>query len=181
LDWVLTGMNEARITDVKASNDPQSIRTLLESRGFEAVVIDAMIAALPKSGQPTYTRANIPSPVRERAELQARQIALATFDSRVRISDLQTKAESIVLKSLMRVSIRLRCWQLDWIGLNLKLFLLSTKHARDSYNFLKLNRENHISCSARKSKLLKRNGERGRNRTFNLLIKSHFHRNTEIY
>jgi hypothetical protein len=100
LDWLLTGMNEARITDSRASNDPQSIRTLLESRGFEAAVIDAMIAALPKSGQPTYTPAAIPLQVRERAELQARQIALATFDSRVRISDLQTKAESIVLKSL---------------------------------------------------------------------------------
>jgi hypothetical protein len=93
-------MSERRITDAKASNDPESIRALLKSRGFEPTVIEAMISALPKSEQPPYTRANISPTVREKAELQARQVALATFESRFQIADLQAKAESGKLKSL---------------------------------------------------------------------------------
>jgi hypothetical protein len=100
LDWLLSGMEEDRITDSKATNDPESIRSLLKSRGFEDSVIEAMVAAVPRTEQPAYTLASIPLAVRERAELQARQIALAMFESRLRIADLKTKAESPVLKSM---------------------------------------------------------------------------------
>ncbi len=100
LEWLLSGMNENQITDSKASNDPESIRTLLKSRGFEDSLIEAMVAALPRPEKQEYTLTNISSSVREKAEFQAKQIALAMFESRKRISDLKANAESLTLKSL---------------------------------------------------------------------------------
>jgi hypothetical protein len=100
LDWLLAGMQERRLTESKATNDPDSIRRLLQARGFDENVITAMIAAMPTQEHQPVLLTNISADIRLEAELQARQIALATFDSRQTISDLRKSSESAALRSL---------------------------------------------------------------------------------
>jgi len=100
LDWLLSGMQERRVTEAKASNDPESIRALLRSRGFDEAIIATMIAAMPATTQPAYSVVNLTPEVRQQAELQARQIALATFESRQTIADLKARAVAEGLRCL---------------------------------------------------------------------------------
>lgn len=100
LDWLLAGMQERRLTESKATNDPESIRKLLQARGFDENVITAMIAAMPTQEHQPVLLTNISADIRLEAELQARQIALATFDSRQTVSDLRKTSESPALQSL---------------------------------------------------------------------------------
>jgi hypothetical protein len=97
LDWLLAGMQERRLTESRATNDPESIRKLLKARGFDENIIRAMIAAMPVQEQEPVLLTNIPEQVRLEAELQARQIALATFDSRQTLSDLRATSTSSAL------------------------------------------------------------------------------------
>ncbi|HEU5342412.1 hypothetical protein, partial [Edaphobacter sp.] len=103
LDWLLAGMQERRLTESKASNDPDSIRTLLKSRGFDESIIETMVAAVPVSKESALSLSKLTAPVREQAQLQARQIALATFESRQVIADLRAGTESEALKEVYDV------------------------------------------------------------------------------
>jgi hypothetical protein len=103
LDWLLAGMQERRLTESKASNDPDSIRTLLKSRGFDESIIETMVAAVPVSKESALSLSKLTVPVREQAQLQARQIALATFESRQVIADLRAGTESEALKEVYDV------------------------------------------------------------------------------
>lgn len=100
LDWLLAGMRERRLTESKATNDPESIRKLLRARGFDESIISAMIAAMPVQEEQPVLLTHIPEAIRLDAELQARQIALATFDSRQTLADLKTSAKSSTLANL---------------------------------------------------------------------------------
>jgi hypothetical protein len=103
LDWLIAGMQERRLTESKASNDPDSIRTLLRSRGFDESIIETIVAAVPVSKDSVLSLSKLSAPVREQAQLQARQIALATFESRQVIADLRAGTESEALKELYDV------------------------------------------------------------------------------
>jgi hypothetical protein len=103
LDWLLAGMQERRLTESKASNDPESIRTLLRSRGFDESIIETMVAAVPVSKESVLSLSKLSAPIREQAQLQARQIALATFESRQVIADLRAGTESETLKEIYDV------------------------------------------------------------------------------
>jgi hypothetical protein len=92
LEWLLDGMNGRRLTDAEGVQNPASIRKLLEDRGFDAATIDAMIAAMPPGGQEQRKTVDMDPALRADAERQARQIALATFESRTTVSDLLAKS-----------------------------------------------------------------------------------------
>ncbi len=100
LDWLLAGMQERRLTESKATNDPESISKLLRARGFDENIIKAMIAAMPVQEQQPILLTNVPAQIRLEAELQARQIALATFDSRQTFSDLRKTSSSLALGAI---------------------------------------------------------------------------------
>lgn len=100
LEWVLDGMNERRMTDATPSTSPASVRRVLTERGFPAEMIDAMIAAMPPTADEQPTPMVLKRRVRELAEMQARQIALATFESRRRLEDLRNAATGTALTSL---------------------------------------------------------------------------------
>jgi hypothetical protein len=103
LDWLLAGMQERRLTESRASNDPDSIRNLLKARGFDESIINTMVAAMPAPKESAFSVSKLPPIVREQAQLQARQIALATFESRQVIADLREGTESDALKDLYDV------------------------------------------------------------------------------
>lgn len=101
LEWVLEGMGGRRLTDSAAARNPSSIRKLLEERGFDTATIETMIAAMPKtdhegSGSPI----SMDPLLRADAERHAKQIALATFESRITLSDLLNQSKSAALQEL---------------------------------------------------------------------------------
>jgi hypothetical protein len=100
LDWVISGMQQRRMTETRASNDPDNIRRLLQARGFDEAVIAAMVAAMPPSTSAAVSMAGIEMTVRTDAERQARQIALASFDSRQELSELRRRAGNATLQAL---------------------------------------------------------------------------------
>lgn len=100
LEWILDGMVGRRLSEAKAAQNPDSIRRMLAERGFDSATIDAMVAAMPSTTQDITKTANLSSSVRGIAELQARQVALATFESRRTTSDLLADARSESLKEL---------------------------------------------------------------------------------
>jgi len=100
LDWILSGMRERNMTEARASNDPASIRALLRARGFDESVIETMIAAMPATDRPDHSVANIPTEVRQEAAIQARQVALAMFESRHTVPDLRAGTTSAKLTDL---------------------------------------------------------------------------------
>lgn len=104
LEWILTGMGGRRLTDAAPAQSAESIRRLLEERGFDAQTIEAMVAAMPAgpAGQPV--RPALPPAIRSEAEREARQIALATFESRTTLSDLLRRAEAASVRSLYEAS-----------------------------------------------------------------------------
>jgi len=101
LEWLLDGMVGRRVTDSAPARSPESLRKLLEERGFDPATISAMIAAMPPAddviGGAVLT---MDHQLRAEAERQAKQIALATFESRATLQDLLDHVESPVLKQL---------------------------------------------------------------------------------
>lgn len=101
LEWILDGMVGRRLTESAAASNPGSIRKLLEERGYDAATIDAMIAAIPQNGQETSRgQISLAPALRVDAERHAKQIALATFESRITLADLLSRSESAVLSRL---------------------------------------------------------------------------------
>ena len=100
LEWVLSGMTGRRLTDSAPAQSPESIRRLLEDRGFNAATIDAMVAAMPAGPAAQATGPALPIVIRSTAEREARQIALATFESRITITNLLVRAEVPSVRSL---------------------------------------------------------------------------------
>ncbi len=98
LEWMLEGMVGRRLTESAPAQNPTSIRKLLEDRGFDKATITAMLAAMPvttDSGKSTLT---LHPELRADAERQAKQIALATFESRITIADLLGRSTSEELR-----------------------------------------------------------------------------------
>jgi hypothetical protein len=100
LEWVLSGMAGRRLTDAAPAQSPDSIRRLLQDRGFDAATIDAMVAAIPAGPAAQPAGLALPALIRGVAEREARQIALATFESRITIPDLLARAETASVRSL---------------------------------------------------------------------------------
>jgi hypothetical protein len=88
LDWLLAGMSGRRLTDTPASANPESVRKMLQERGFDQSTIDAMIAAMQPQQQSAQPAVNLSAETMDAARFQAKQIALATFESRRTIDDL---------------------------------------------------------------------------------------------
>lgn len=88
LNWLLDGMTGRRLTDASGGASEDSVRKMLKDRGFDATTIEAMIAAMPKAKDAPKNSGNLLPLVREQAFFQARQIALATFESRKTVGDL---------------------------------------------------------------------------------------------
>ncbi|WP_172670422.1 hypothetical protein [Chromobacterium subtsugae] len=103
LEWILDGMAGKRVTDSAPARNSESIKKLLEGRGFDTATIDAMIAAMPPAGQGnTRSPMAIDPQLRTDAERQAKQIALATFESRITLSDLLAQSEGFVTRQLYK-------------------------------------------------------------------------------
>lgn len=104
LEWILDGMLGRNLTDSAPVRNPDSLRKILEDRGFDTATIAAMVAAMPPTSSVT-TRPPLPltPTLKSEAERQAKQIALATFESRVTLADLRARAESSTLKNLYDV------------------------------------------------------------------------------
>lgn len=103
LEWILEGMTGHRLTEAAPAQNPESIRKILEDRGFDAATINAMIAAMPAtSSEKVKATGKLDLELRKDAERQSKQIALATFESRMTIEDLLIKSESDAVKLLYR-------------------------------------------------------------------------------
>ncbi|AXF00092.1 hypothetical protein CUJ88_01690 [Paraburkholderia hospita] len=101
LQWVLDGMKGSRVTDSAPARSPESMRKLLENRGFDAATIDAMLAAIaPSEGTAEPRTLAIDPQLRADAERQAKQIALATYESRVTLTNLHERAQNSGLRRL---------------------------------------------------------------------------------
>lgn len=100
LEWVISGMSGRRLTDSAPVQSQDSVRRLLEERGFDAATITAMIAAMPAEPVAHAVGPALPNLIRGLAEREARQIALATFESRITIADLLNRAEAAPVRAL---------------------------------------------------------------------------------
>lgn len=100
LEWVISGMAGRRLTDSAPVQSQDSVRRLLEERGFDAATIAAMIAAMPAEPAAQPVGPTLPNLIRGLAEREARQIALATFESRITISDLLDRAEAASVREI---------------------------------------------------------------------------------
>lgn len=98
LEWVLDGMNGRKVTDAPAARNSDAVRKMLGERGFDSATIEAMIAAMPPAAPDAKSPVLLAPQVKQLAEFQAKQIALATFESRFRFSDLLASATSPILK-----------------------------------------------------------------------------------
>jgi hypothetical protein len=102
LEWMLEGMVGRRLTESAAAQNPASIRKLLKDRGFDDVTVTAMIAAMPTTSEPRERTLALDPELRADAEREAKQIALATFESRITIADLLARSTSEVLRDQYR-------------------------------------------------------------------------------
>lgn len=100
LEWLLDGMRAKRMTESAATNNPESLKKLLESRGFDSATIETMIAALPPTSDGDSKQLELDHQLKSDAERQAKQIALATFESRITLSDLLNQSANENLKTL---------------------------------------------------------------------------------
>ncbi|GBQ26950.1 hypothetical protein AA0472_2279 [Acetobacter estunensis NRIC 0472] len=98
LEWMLEGMVGRRLTESAAAQNPTSIRKLLEARGFDEATISAMIAAMPEAAGTGKKSLVLDLELRADAERQAKQVALATFESRIKIADLLARSTADVLR-----------------------------------------------------------------------------------
>lgn len=114
-EWVLSGMTGRRLTDSAPAQSQESIRRLLESRGFDAATIEAMVAVMPAAAASQAGGLVLPPLIRGLAEREARQIALATFESRIMIADLLARAEVESVRSLYETAYPAA---LTWAGLD---------------------------------------------------------------
>ena len=105
LDWVLAGMAGRRLTDAAPTQSAESIRRLLQERGFDPATIEAMVAAIPTGPVTEPAGATLPVAIRGEAERQAKQIALATFESRTTIQDLLVRAQGPTIRHLYETTI----------------------------------------------------------------------------
>lgn len=99
LEWVLEGMVGRRLTESAAAQNPASIRKLLEDRGFDDATIEAMLAAMPAAGPAASKSLTLDPELRADAERQAKQIALATFESRITVADLLGQSSTETLRN----------------------------------------------------------------------------------
>lgn len=104
LEWILDGMRGRRLADAPAATSQESLRRMLKERGFDDATVDAMVAAMPTQTQVPAEAIRSPVAVQERAQHEARQIALANFESRRTIADLKESAAGSEMKSLYDVS-----------------------------------------------------------------------------
>ena len=102
LEWMLEGMVGRRLTESAAAQNPGSIRKLLEGRGFDEATITAMLAAIPDTTDSGKRALELDPELRADAERQAKQVALATFESRITIADLLGRSTSDVLRDQYR-------------------------------------------------------------------------------
>lgn len=100
LEWILDGMRGRSLADAPATTDSESLRRMLKERGFDEATIAAMVAAMPAQSQAAPPTFNLAPAVREQAQREARQIALANFESRITISDLTDAATASQTKLL---------------------------------------------------------------------------------
>lgn len=100
LEWILEGMSGRTLLESAPTRSPESIRRMLEDRGFDAATIEAMISAIPQESSVRPQSVSPDPSRREEAERQAKQIAMATFDGRITISDLSAQAQSSELREL---------------------------------------------------------------------------------
>lgn len=100
LEWVLSGMSGRRLTDAAPTQSADSVRRLLAERGFDAATIEAMVAAMPAGPIGQTAGPVIPLAIRGEAERQAKQIALATFESRITVPDMLARAEAVSVRHL---------------------------------------------------------------------------------
>ena len=76
-----------------------SIRKLLEDRGFDDATIEAMLAAMPAAGPAAPKSLTLDPELRADAERQAKQVALATFESRITVADLLGQSSTEALRN----------------------------------------------------------------------------------
>lgn len=101
LEWVLDGMEGRNLTESKVALSPESVRKLLEARGADESTIQAMLAAMPANNQENNRQPLELEPrLRADAERHAKQIALATFESRITLSDLLGRSKGTSLREL---------------------------------------------------------------------------------
>ncbi len=98
LEWMLEGMVVRRLTESAAAQNPVSIRKLLEDRGFDEETISAMISAMPDTSEAGKSTLALAPELRADAEREAKQVALATFESRITIADLLARSTSEPLR-----------------------------------------------------------------------------------
>ena len=98
LEWMLDGMVGRRLTESAAAQNPASIRKLLEDRGFDDATISAMVSAIPDTSESGKSTLALDPELRADAERQAKQVALATFESRITIADLLARSTSDTLR-----------------------------------------------------------------------------------
>jgi hypothetical protein len=92
LEWVLDGMRGRSVVDAPATTDSDSLRRMLRERGFDETTVAAMVAAMPAQNRELSLAADLALSVKERAQREARQIALANFESRLTIADMREAA-----------------------------------------------------------------------------------------
>lgn len=102
LEWMLEGMIGRRLTESAAAQNPDSIRKLLQDRGFDEATILAMLSAMPVTAQSGARTVALSPGVRIDAERQAKQVALATFESRITVADLLGRSTSDLLREQYR-------------------------------------------------------------------------------
>ncbi|WP_019169895.1 hypothetical protein [Pseudaminobacter salicylatoxidans] len=98
LEWMLEGMVGRRLTESAPAQNPTTIRKLLEDRGFDEATITAMLAAMPNTTDSGKRTLALDPELRADAERQAKQVALATFESRITIADLLGRSTSEELR-----------------------------------------------------------------------------------
>lgn len=90
--WILDGMQGRRLSDAPAIASLESLRQTLRDRGFDQATIDAMVAAMPPQPAAASEPDRLQPEVREIAQRQAKQVALANFESRLTIPELRNAA-----------------------------------------------------------------------------------------
>lgn len=99
-EWLLDGMTARRLTESQATGGADALRHTLREQGFPDSVVEAMVAAMPPEAKPPETTNLVAPDTLEVARGEARNIALAMFESRQTISDLSKGAVSNSNKAL---------------------------------------------------------------------------------
>lgn len=99
-EWVIEGMMGEKITDAPAASSADTIRRMLKDRGFDQATIEAMVAAMPATNPREEPSNAISAEVLSIAQREAKQIALATFESRLTVQKMSERVSSAKLKSL---------------------------------------------------------------------------------